>query len=128
MPLKPAVKKIFISISGTHCASCVSAIENALGSFKGVKSASVNFASEKAKIEYDPALVVEQYEKKYHQIIKKGLCYHKSLDPLKKRARGRRKQRPGKNLLDRLICHHQLKTIPKPTTCDFRTIKLSGTN
>ena len=25
-------------------------------------------------------------------------------------------------------CHHQLKTIPKPTTCDFRTIKLSGTN
>ena len=50
-----------------------------------------------------PALVVEQYEKKYHQIIKKGLCYHKSLDPLKKRARGRRKQRPGKNLLDRLI-------------------------
>jgi len=28
----------------------------------------------------------------------------------------------------RVDCHHQLKTIPKPTTCDFRTIKLSGTN
>lgn len=46
---------------------------------------------------------IEQYEKRYHQIIKKGLCYHKTLVPLKKRARGRRKQRPGKNLLDRLI-------------------------
>lgn len=50
-----------------------------------------------------PSIVIEQYEKKYHQIIRKGLCYHKTLTPLKKRARGRRKQRPGKNLLDRLI-------------------------
>lgn len=50
-----------------------------------------------------PSSVIEQYEKRYHQIIKKGLRYHKALDPLKKRARGRRKQRPGKNLLDRLI-------------------------
>ncbi|MBU0502105.1 MAG: transposase [Candidatus Margulisbacteria bacterium] len=48
-------------------------------------------------------LVIEQYEKRYHQIIKDGLRYHESLAPLKKRARGRRKQRPGKNMLDRLL-------------------------
>jgi Cu+-exporting ATPase len=39
-----------------HCASCVTAIENALRSFKGVVDAKVNFASEKATVEYDPAV------------------------------------------------------------------------
>ncbi|MFH2033719.1 MAG: heavy metal translocating P-type ATPase, partial [Candidatus Margulisiibacteriota bacterium] len=48
--------KIMISISGMHCASCVQAIENGLRSFKGVKNANVNFASEKATVEYDPAV------------------------------------------------------------------------
>lgn len=48
-------EKFFISISGMSCASCVSAIENALRSFKGVISANVNFAAEKATVEYDPA-------------------------------------------------------------------------
>ena len=48
--------KISISISGMTCASCVLAIENALKSFKGVISASVNYASEKAVVEYDPAI------------------------------------------------------------------------
>lgn len=49
-------EKIFISISGMHCASCVTAIENALKSFKGVVDAKVNFASEKATVEYDPTV------------------------------------------------------------------------
>jgi len=49
-------EKIFISISGMHCASCVTAIENALKSFKGVIDAKVNFASEKATVEYDPSV------------------------------------------------------------------------
>jgi Cu+-exporting ATPase len=48
--------KIFISISGMHCASCVTAIENALKSFKGVVDAKVSFASDKATVEYDPAV------------------------------------------------------------------------
>jgi len=49
-----------------------------------------------------PSAAIDQYEKRYNHIISKGLSYHKTLTPLKKRARGRRKQRPGKNLLDRL--------------------------
>ena len=50
------MEKIFISISGMHCASCVTSIENALKSFKGVIDAKVNFASEKATVEYDPSV------------------------------------------------------------------------
>jgi P-type Cu+ transporter len=49
-------EKIFISISGMHCASCVTSIENALKSFKGVIDAKVNYASEKATIEYDRSI------------------------------------------------------------------------
>jgi Cu+-exporting ATPase len=53
-PAAGKTEKIFISISGMHCASCVTSIENALKSFKGVIDAKVNFASEKATVEYDP--------------------------------------------------------------------------
>lgn len=60
--MKP--EKILVSISGITCASCVSAIENGLRSFKGVISANVNFASEKATVEYDPSVTdVEAIEK-----------------------------------------------------------------
>jgi len=48
--------KAVINISGMSCASCVLAIENALKSFKGVIDARVNFASEKATVEYDPGV------------------------------------------------------------------------
>src|SRR3989338_3973508 len=57
-------EKIFISIAGMHCASCVTSIENALKSFKGVVDANVNFASEKAMVEYDPAVAdIDKIEK-----------------------------------------------------------------
>ena len=49
-------EKLIIAIAGMSCASCVAAIENSLRSFKGVISAKVNFAAEKAYVEYDPAL------------------------------------------------------------------------
>lgn len=47
--------KAIINITGMHCSSCVLTIEKALKSVPGVSSAKVNFASEKAYIEYDPA-------------------------------------------------------------------------
>lgn len=49
-------KTIIISISGISCASCVAAIESGLRSFRGVVSANVNFASEKATVIYDPEI------------------------------------------------------------------------
>ncbi|NLB35110.1 MAG: copper-translocating P-type ATPase [Elusimicrobia bacterium] len=43
-----------LKISGMRCASCAQAIENSLNKLDGVKSASLNYAAEKALIEYDP--------------------------------------------------------------------------
>ena len=46
------MKKI-LKIKGMHCASCALTIEKALKSCRGVKSASVSFASEKAVVDLD---------------------------------------------------------------------------
>ncbi|MBI3027355.1 heavy metal translocating P-type ATPase [Candidatus Woesearchaeota archaeon] len=50
---KSSIKKTSISISGMHCASCAITIERALKKTKGVAKASVNFASEKASVEFN---------------------------------------------------------------------------
>lgn len=48
------MEKIILNISGMHCASCAGNIESALKKVPGVVSARVNFASEKAYIEFEP--------------------------------------------------------------------------
>jgi len=48
-----AGEKISLDISGMHCASCITAIEDALKRVPGVKAASVNLATEKAVVETD---------------------------------------------------------------------------
>ena len=47
------MEKIILNISGMHCASCAVTIENALKKEEGIKSANVNFASEKLYLEFD---------------------------------------------------------------------------
>ncbi len=49
------VSKIVLPIKGMTCAACVAAVENALRPLDGVVSASVNFATEKATVEYFPS-------------------------------------------------------------------------
>lgn len=51
----PTVKRIDLPIDGMTCASCATRIEKNLNKLPGVKAA-VNFANEKAQIEFDPAL------------------------------------------------------------------------
>jgi len=46
-------QKTILKILGMHCASCVANIENALKKEEGIKSANVNFASEKLYLEFD---------------------------------------------------------------------------
>jgi Cu+-exporting ATPase len=46
--------KIQLKISGMSCASCAVNIETGLNALPGVSRAAVNFANEKATIEYDP--------------------------------------------------------------------------
>ncbi len=52
-------QKTILPISGMHCASCANTIEKALSKQKGVIKASVNFASEKATVEFDKNVVDE---------------------------------------------------------------------
>jgi len=52
-------KRIF-KIVGMHCASCVNTIEKVLSKTHGVNSASVNFASETALVEFDENVVSPQ--------------------------------------------------------------------
>lgn len=51
------MEKITIPLNGMHCASCALTIEKAIGRVEGVSSCEVNYGTEKAKIEYDPAIV-----------------------------------------------------------------------
>lgn len=53
---QPAAKTVVIPIRGMTCASCAAAIERALRKLNGVEAASVNLATEKATVTYDPSL------------------------------------------------------------------------
>ncbi|TAK03804.1 copper-translocating P-type ATPase [Patescibacteria group bacterium] len=48
------MEKTSFGIRGMHCASCAVKIESSLAKTPGVSSASVNYALEKAAVEYDP--------------------------------------------------------------------------
>jgi len=50
-------ERAVLNIRGMTCAACVRRVENGLRSLEGVESASVNFASEKASVEYDPSRI-----------------------------------------------------------------------
>jgi Cu+-exporting ATPase len=51
------LNRLDLPVSGMSCASCVARIEKGLVKTQGVTEAKVNFAAEKASIEYDPAEV-----------------------------------------------------------------------
>ncbi|MFQ5466039.1 MAG: copper ion binding protein, partial [Thermodesulfobacteriota bacterium] len=51
------VERITLPVTGMSCASCVDKIEGALGALGGVVQASVNFATEKATVDYIPTIV-----------------------------------------------------------------------
>ena len=57
-------EKATLDIAGMHCASCALNVENSLKKVEGVSRAAVNFATEKAYVEYDPsALSVHDLER-----------------------------------------------------------------
>ncbi|MFH1209731.1 MAG: heavy metal translocating P-type ATPase [archaeon] len=53
------MKKITLSISGMHCASCAILIDKALKKLDGVKSENVNLTLEKATVEFDETKISE---------------------------------------------------------------------
>ncbi|MFC2019860.1 heavy metal translocating P-type ATPase [Chloroflexota bacterium] len=60
MSAKSKQKKTVIPVTGMTCASCAATIEKGLSDVRGVSSANVNFASEKAQVEYDAGKVSER--------------------------------------------------------------------
>ncbi len=62
-------KKTTLKVVGMHCASCAVALEKDLSKQKGVLGASVNYASEKAQIEYEES---ETGLSDFEQIIEKA--------------------------------------------------------
>ncbi len=50
-------KRTDLAISGMHCASCAITIEKELSNLKGVDKVSVNFAAEKANLQYDEDII-----------------------------------------------------------------------
>lgn len=54
-----SAKKSELQIIGMSCAGCATRIEKGLSKQKGVESANVNFATERATIVYDPEIVSE---------------------------------------------------------------------
>ena len=57
LPGGGASTHVSFELLGMSCASCARSIETTLNATDGVRSATVNFASEKASVEYDEALV-----------------------------------------------------------------------
>ena len=45
-----------LEVSGMHCSSCAGLIERSVKKVKGINEVNVNFASEKARIVYDPSI------------------------------------------------------------------------
>lgn len=61
-PAKPTadasgLARLDVPVQGIHCASCVGAIETALGELPGVQKAVVNFATERVSVSYDPEAI-----------------------------------------------------------------------
>ena len=56
-PTTPIAGELTLPIEGMTCASCVRRVERALTNVEGVTSASVNLATERATVEFDPARV-----------------------------------------------------------------------
>jgi Cu+-exporting ATPase len=56
-PGRPSAEaRLDVGIQGMHCASCVSAVEEALRAVPGVREADVNLAAERGTARYDPAV------------------------------------------------------------------------
>jgi len=58
------IEKVSIKIQGMSCSSCSAIIEKKLKATKGVINASINFAAEKAQVEFDKeSITLEQITK-----------------------------------------------------------------
>lgn len=79
---KTGKSKTSIPITGMTCVNCAATIEKGLAETEGVENASVNFASEKATIEYDPGKVDLTKIKDTISELGYGIATKKSIFPV----------------------------------------------
>jgi Cu+-exporting ATPase len=61
-------KKAVIPVKGMTCVNCAAAIQKDISKLAGVKSANVNYANEKAVVEFDPAVIgLDQFISSIHE-------------------------------------------------------------
>jgi Cu+-exporting ATPase len=80
--IKQSVKKVHIPVTGMTCSTCAATIEKGLAKIPGVKEVRVNFASEKATIEYDPAKIKPCTFKDAISDLGYGMATKKSIFPV----------------------------------------------
>jgi len=59
-----AIEKVQLPIKGMHCASCAVTIEKSIKKLPGIRSASVNIATDLAAVEFEPAKTSEEQIKR----------------------------------------------------------------
>ena len=53
------VREVSLPVTGMTCANCAATVERTLRKTEGVADASVNFASERASVRFDPAEIAQ---------------------------------------------------------------------
>ncbi len=78
-PPAKKLKKAVVPLEGVHCASCVTRLENGLGSLPGLAGVSVNLPSRTAFLSYDAALTGQrQIEERISDLGYKALAFSES--------------------------------------------------
>ena len=79
VPPVKKLKKAVVPLEGVHCASCVTRLENGLGSLAGMAGVSVNLPSRTAFISYDAAVTGQkQIEERISDLGYKALAFSES--------------------------------------------------
>src|SRR5258706_16308265 len=90
------MEKLILPVKGMRCASCAYAIEKKLKSHKGVEDVRVNYASEKAYLEYDPENV--DLERLNNEILPLGYRLMHEAGSRKPEARSQSQRDPKSKL------------------------------
>ncbi len=77
------MKKTVIPVKGMTCVNCAAAIQKDISKLVGVKSANVNFANEKAVVEFDPAAVgLDKFISTIHELGYQAVTEHVTIPVL----------------------------------------------
>ncbi|MGA1223771.1 MAG: heavy metal translocating P-type ATPase [Phycisphaerales bacterium] len=79
-----------VPIEGMHCAACASKVESAARGVRGVRAASVSFATRRMRVELEPGTGIEQLAR---SIARAGFRADLSRDPAVRAARERAEER-----------------------------------